>query len=83
MQTLLIVCLFETLQTLTLRLPNGGVATPVSVVYFRAGYTPADYFGEEEWTARALVEESNAAKCPTVGYQLAGVRVTKSAFLEG
>lgn len=43
-----------------------------SLVYFRAGYTDNDYFGEEEWEARRLIERSNACKCPTVAMQLAG-----------
>ncbi len=40
----------------------------------RAGYTPTDYPSELEWQARALVERSAAAKCPTAAYQLAGER---------
>lgn len=43
-----------------------------SLVYFRAGYTDNDYFGDEEWEARRLIERSNACKCPTVAMQLAG-----------
>lgn len=46
----------------------------VSVVYFRAGYTPADFPTEREWEARLLVERSAAVKCPTLGYQLAGTK---------
>lgn len=48
---------------------------PVSVAYFRSGYGPRDYPGEKEWEGRRLVESSDAAKCPTVAYQLAGGRV--------
>lgn len=44
----------------------------VSLAYFRAGYTPDDYTGEEEWNARKIVELSNTAKCPTIAMQLAG-----------
>ena len=44
----------------------------VAVAYFRAGYMPEHYAGEEEWEARRLIEDSRAVKCPTVGYQLAG-----------
>ena len=44
----------------------------VSLVYFRAGYTPNDYPSEKEWEARRLIEQSHAAKCPTVALQLAG-----------
>eukprot|EP00271_Cylindrocystis_brebissonii_P007597 TRINITY_DN21175_c0_g1_i1.p1 TRINITY_DN21175_c0_g1~~TRINITY_DN21175_c0_g1_i1.p1 ORF type:complete len:714 (+),score=87.55 TRINITY_DN21175_c0_g1_i1:209-2350(+) len=46
----------------------------VSVVYFRAGYGPADYPSEKEWAARLLVERSSAVKCPSVAYQLAGAK---------
>lgn len=46
----------------------------VSVVYFRAGYTPADFPTEQEWEARLMVERSAAVKCPTLGYQLAGTK---------
>lgn len=58
----------------TMRLggPHGGV--PVCVFYFRAGYTPADYPTEAEWRGRELIEASDAAKCPTVAYQLAGTK---------
>ena len=43
-----------------------------SLVYFRAGYTPSDYFGDAEWAARRTIERSSACKCPTVAMQLAG-----------
>jgi len=46
----------------------------VSVVYFRAGYTPVDYPSERAWEARAMIERSAAVKCPTLGYQLAGTK---------
>jgi glutathione synthetase len=46
----------------------------VGVVYYRAGYTPRDYPGEAEWDARLALERTSAAKCPTVGYQLAGTK---------
>lgn len=44
----------------------------VSLVYFRAGYTPDDYLSSQEWNARKIIELSNAAKCPTIAMQLAG-----------
>ena len=50
---------------------NGRV---VSVVYYRAGYTPNDYPTEIEWSARALIERSSAIKCPNLGYHLAGTK---------
>jgi glutathione synthetase len=49
----------------------------VAVVYYRAGYAPTDYpDGDDgvEWQARATMECSRAAKCPSLGYQLAGTK---------
>eukprot|EP00026_Physarum_polycephalum_P008560 Phypoly_transcript_08648.p1 GENE.Phypoly_transcript_08648~~Phypoly_transcript_08648.p1 ORF type:complete len:467 (+),score=77.63 Phypoly_transcript_08648:80-1480(+) len=46
----------------------------ISVVYFRAGYTPNDYPTENEWDARLLVERSKAVKCPNISYHLAGTK---------
>lgn len=46
----------------------------VSVVYFRAGYEPAQYPSEKEWDARLMIERSKAIKCPTVYYHLAGTK---------
>lgn len=38
----------------------------ISVVYYRAGYTPDDFFGEEEWQARFLLERSEVSSpCST------------------
>jgi Eukaryotic glutathione synthase len=34
----------------------------VSVVYFRAGYTPNDYKDDNDWAARMLIERSFAVK---------------------
>jgi hypothetical protein len=53
---------------------------PVSIAYFRAGYTPNDYPTKEEWAARELVENSNAIKCPSVGYHLAGAKAIQAAL---
>jgi glutathione synthase len=54
----------------------------VSVVYFRAGYTPNDYLKhtEEEWAARDVIECSNAIKCPSIGYHLAGSKKAQQAL---
>ena len=51
-----------------------------SVVYFRAGYAPDDYASDKEWQARAVIEASNAIKCPTVAYQLAGTKKVQQAL---
>ena len=46
----------------------------VSVVYFRAGYSPNDYEVEPNltWEARLRLENSFAVKCPSILMQLAG-----------
>eukprot|EP00949_MAST-11_sp_MAST-11-sp1_P000241 g241.t1 len=46
----------------------------ISVVYFRAGYSPDDYSGERDWNTRMRLETSFAIKCPTVEYQLVGTK---------
>ncbi|UZJ51042.1 hypothetical protein CBS101457_000362 [Exobasidium rhododendri] len=46
----------------------------ISVVYFRAGYSPADYPSEAEWQTRLTLERSQAIKCPTIALQLAGAK---------
>lgn len=50
-------------------LPRGQT---VSVVYYRAGYSPNDYPTSYEWDARLLLESSHAIQCPSVLTQLAG-----------
>ncbi|KAK1648023.1 hypothetical protein QYE76_065828 [Lolium multiflorum] len=47
---------------------------PVAVVYFRAGYSPNDYPSEVEWSARLLIEQSSAIKCPSISYHLVGTK---------
>jgi glutathione synthase len=56
---------------------------PVAVVYFRAGYTPADYPSQAEWDARLLVERSDAYKCPSVALQLAGAKKIQQVCAAG
>ncbi|RLN29822.1 glutathione synthetase, chloroplastic-like isoform X1 [Panicum miliaceum] len=46
----------------------------VAVVYYRAGYTPNDYPSETEWSARLLIEQSCAVKCPSISYHLVGTK---------
>lgn len=45
----------------------------VSTVYYRAGYSPAEYT-EREWNARLHLERSAAIKCPSVLTHLAGCK---------
>eukprot|EP00891_Asterochloris_glomerata_P000176 jgi/Astpho2/176/fgenesh1_pg.00004_%23_70_t len=49
-------------------------SNPVSLVYYRAGYSPDDYAGDAEWEARQMLETSTAVQCPSVAYQLAGTK---------
>lgn len=46
----------------------------ISVAYFRSGYTPEDHPSELEWSARLLIERSDAVKCPDVTLHLAGAK---------
>lgn len=55
----------------------------VSVVYFRAGYTPRDYEGEVEWEGRKKLEEAwRCVKCPSLAYQLAGCKIVQQRLCE-
>ena len=58
---------------------EGGTDVEVSVAYYRCGYTPADYPGEAEWSAREAIEKSSAIKCPSVAYHLAGTKRVQQA----
>lgn len=51
-----------------------------SVVYFRAGYDPAQYPSKGEWDARLLIEKSKAIKCPSIQYHLAGTKKVQQAL---
>jgi len=58
-------------------LPDGTLVVDgkkVAVVYYRAGYTPNDYPSEAEWSARLLIEQSCAVKCPSISYHLVGTK---------
>lgn len=48
----------------------------VSVVYYRSGYSPADYESDPEltWDARLFLETSKAIKCPSLLTQLSGAK---------
>ena len=54
----------------------------ISVVYYRAGYSPSDYPTSNEWKARKMIEFSSAIKCPSVGYQLAGTKKVQQVLCE-
>ena len=54
--------------------PDDRPLTEISVVYFRTGYVPADYDFKDAYELRSIIECSRAIKCPSVGYQLAGMK---------
>ena len=51
-----------------------------SLVYFRAGYAPADYPSDKQWYARLLLEQSGAVKSPSAAMQLAGTKKIQQAL---
>ncbi|KAJ9125950.1 hypothetical protein QFC24_002735 [Naganishia onofrii] len=57
-------------------------ASEIAVVYYRAGYTPADYPTKEQWSTRLLLERSNAIKCPSLALQLAGAKKVQQVLAE-
>lgn len=64
------------------RLTVDAGANEVAVVYFRAGYSPADYFGRAEWDARLKLERSTAIKSPSIGYHLAGTKKVQQVLAQ-
>lgn len=46
----------------------------IAVIYFRAGYEPNHYHTNKEWEARLVMERSQAIKCPSIQYHLAGTK---------
>jgi len=62
------------------RLRLRDIDAEVSVVYFRAGYSPDDYSSEALWETRLLLERSLAIKCPSIAYQLVGAKKVQQAL---
>lgn len=56
---------------LLLQTPEGS-KVEISLVYYRAGYTPTDYTTSAHYDVRQLLERSLAIKCPSIALQLAG-----------
>ncbi|KAF6223627.1 hypothetical protein HO133_000470 [Letharia lupina] len=54
--------------------PPHSPSTPyeVTTLYFRAGYSPAEYTSPNSWNARLHLERSAAIKCPSILTHLAG-----------
>lgn len=52
----------------------------VSVIYFRAGYTPTDYSTPAHYALREKLSRSRAISCPTLALQLAGGKKVQQAL---
>ena len=53
--------------------PHGpSTAYEVTLLYFRAGYSPSEYSEPEAWRSRLHLERSAAIKCPSILTHLAG-----------
>jgi glutathione synthetase len=79
--------------TLTLHLPSetsqAPASTPgerrsdaVSVIYFRAGYSPNDFADDNHWKVREDLERCDAIKCPTLGAHLAGTKKVQQVLAQ-
>ncbi|KAI9892329.1 MAG: hypothetical protein M1814_001529 [Vezdaea aestivalis] len=62
---------------------TGNTAYEASVIYFRAGYSPADYKSDLDWEVRERLESSSAIKCPSVIGQLAGCKKIQQILASG
>jgi len=51
--------------------------TEIALLYFRAGYIPTDFKNPAIWALRLLLEQSAAIKCPSLPYQLAGMKIVQ------
>jgi glutathione synthetase len=54
----------------------------ISVVYYRAGYSPDDMLIRNAWEAREVIERSKAIKCPSLAMQLAGAKKVQQVLSE-
>ncbi|XP_070157310.1 glutathione synthetase isoform X2 [Polyergus mexicanus] len=54
----------------------------VAVVYYRSGYELEAYPTEKEWDIRLLIERSQAIKCPSVQYHLAGTKKVQQSLTQ-
>eukprot|EP00051_Salpingoeca_urceolata_P028235 m.5556 g.5556 ORF g.5556 m.5556 type:complete len:534 (+) comp2396_c0_seq1:156-1757(+) len=53
-----------------------------SIVYFRAGYSPADFPDQTAWDARLLIERSTAIACPNIALHLAGTKKVQQVLTD-
>ena len=54
----------------------------VSVVYYRAGYSAAEYAPENGRSTRIMLEMSRAIKCPSLLMQMAGFKTVQKALAQ-
>ena len=59
-------------RALHVTIPTHGTSVEISVVYYRAGYTPTDYPTPSHYATRIKLEGSCAIQCPSIALQLAG-----------
>ncbi|KAH7098783.1 glutathione synthase [Auriculariales sp. MPI-PUGE-AT-0066] len=57
---------------LLVRSPLRSQPIPISVVYFRAGWSPASFPTDAHFDIRHTIERSRAIKCPTLPVQISG-----------
>jgi glutathione synthetase len=69
------------LEFLKLKSNNKGTV-PVSLVYYRDGYSPSSYVNEEVWACRANLELSRAIQCPSIATQLVGFKKAQQILAE-
>ncbi|QRV92085.1 glutathione synthase, ATP-binding domain protein [Ceratobasidium sp. AG-Ba] len=65
---------------LIIKSPINSNSHKISVVYFRATYTPNDFKTDDDWQTRALLESSRAIKCPSLPLQLAGGKMIQAVL---
>lgn len=51
-------------------------------MYFRHGYAPDHYPTEKEWEAREMIERSLAIKCPSIDYQIVGMKKVQQVLTD-
>nr|VZI01565.1 unnamed protein product [Spirometra erinaceieuropaei] len=54
----------------------------IALVYYRTGYSPDQFRGEEDWETKAMLERSLAIKCPSVDYLLANTKLVQTALAQ-
>ncbi|CEP63995.1 glutathione synthase LALA0_S09e07250g [Lachancea lanzarotensis] len=71
-----------TIDAATKRLYYKATGEEISLVYFRAGYSPQDFTCAQDWENRLVLETSYAIKAPNLLTQLAGVKKIQQILTE-